>query len=245
MPAREPPGREGVRLAQMLAPLSMVTDLARAHPPEEAMRACLVATGLAELLGLSPADRGDVYYTALLRFIGCTATSTLYADAYRGDDVAVRRLGDLIDARDPGEVLSFLWALSGTGPGRVVALLGMARQAGGAVREGIRADCEVAVRLANRTASEIRGEAQLVSPVGSWGTTRPWTRGFAVGPGQHATLRYCVTAPPGARDGQMWWALIKVMYFGRLRYTEAIACSIANEASDETIGLPGATSERR
>src|SRR5436305_1694852 len=39
MPAHPQPGPEGVRLAQMLAPLSMVTDLARAHPPEEAMRA--------------------------------------------------------------------------------------------------------------------------------------------------------------------------------------------------------------
>jgi hypothetical protein len=38
MPTHLSHGPERVRLAQMLAPLSMVTDLARAHPPEEAMR---------------------------------------------------------------------------------------------------------------------------------------------------------------------------------------------------------------
>jgi len=87
---------------------------------------------------------------------------------------------------------------------------------------------EVAVRLANHAASEIRGEAQLVWPAGSWGSARPWTRGFAVGPGERVTLRYRMTADPGSRPGQAWWTLIKIMYFGRLRYTEAIACSVAD-----------------
>jgi len=98
---------------------------------------------------------------------------------------------------------------------------------------------EVAVRLANRTAAELRGEAQLVSPFGSWGVTRPWTRGFAVGPGEEVTLRYCVTAAASARHGQAWWVLVKVMYFGRLRYTEAVACSVADGAP----GAPGAATD--
>jgi alpha-mannosidase len=103
---------------------------------------------------------------------------------------------------------------------------------------------EIAVRLANRTAAELRGEAQLVSPVGSWGEARPWTRGFAVGPGEEVTLRYSVTAAASARHGQAWWVLIKVMYFGRLRYTEAIACSVADGRHSETLDVPVSTSER-
>jgi hypothetical protein len=103
---------------------------------------------------------------------------------------------------------------------------------------------EVAVRLVNRTAAALRGEAQPVSPVGSWNATRPWTRGFAVGPGQDVTLRYTVTAPASARHGEAWWALIKVMYFGRTRYTEAIACSIAGRPPGETLKVPASTSER-
>jgi hypothetical protein len=39
--------------------------------------------------------------------------------------------------------------------------------------------------------------------------------------------------------------LIKVMYFGRLRYTDAIACSVAGKSSFETLGMPEATAERR
>jgi hypothetical protein len=76
------------------------------------------------------------------------------------------------------------------------------------------------VRLANRTASVIRGESQLVSPFGSWCGTRGWTRGFTVGPDETVVLDYPVTLPPAARPGAHWWALAKVMYFGRVHYTE-------------------------
>jgi len=106
-------------------------------------------------------------------------------------------------------------------------------------------EAEVAVRLASHAASEIRGEAQLVWPSGSWGSARPWTRGFAVRPGERVTLRYRVTADPASRPGQAWWTLVKVMYFGRLRYTEAIACSVADRSADETLEVTESTSERR
>jgi hypothetical protein len=79
----------------------------------------------------------------------------------------------------------------------------------------------LAVRLVNRTASVIRGESQLLSPWGTWREARPWTQGFTAGPGETVRLRYTVALPAGARPGSQWWALAKVMYFGRVRYTES------------------------
>jgi hypothetical protein len=76
------------------------------------------------------------------------------------------------------------------------------------------------VRLGNRTASVIRGESQLMSPFGTWHQARPWTRGFTAGPGETITMDYAVTVPAWAQPGSHWWALAKVMYFGRVRYTE-------------------------
>src|SRR5262249_52443481 len=46
------PNAERTSLAELLAGLSLVTDLARGHAPEEAVRACALATGLARGLGL-------------------------------------------------------------------------------------------------------------------------------------------------------------------------------------------------
>jgi alpha-mannosidase len=85
---------------------------------------------------------------------------------------------------------------------------------------------EIAVRLGNATASQIRGEAQLVSPFGSWAQARPWTQGFTLEPGRDVTLGTVVTAATTARPGEHWWALVKVMYFGRLRYTESASVTI-------------------
>jgi len=80
---------------------------------------------------------------------------------------------------------------------------------------------ELAVRVTSGLASELHGEAQLVSPFGTWEMLGPWTQGFSAGPGADAVLRFAGRIPLTARHGQ-WWALVKVMYYGRVRYTEAI-----------------------
>jgi len=77
---------------------------------------------------------------------------------------------------------------------------------------------EVTVR--NRTDSAIHGEAQLISPFGSWRQTAPWTAGFEIGAGGERTLPFTVSIPAAARPGERWWAIVKVMYFGRLHYSE-------------------------
>ena len=86
---------------------------------------------------------------------------------------------------------------------------------------------EIEVRLSSGAASELRGEAQLISSHGSWPAVRPWVTGFSVEPGGHVTLRFTVAVRPDARPGQRWWALVKVMYFGRLRYSEPVWINVS------------------
>ena len=93
----------------------------------------------------------------------------------------------------------------------------------------------VAVRLSNTTASEIRGEAQLISPHGSWSAHHAWTTGFATDPGSEAELSFGVAIPCDARPGQRWWALVKVMYFGRLRYSEPIWITVTADPGSSIV----------
>jgi hypothetical protein len=79
---------------------------------------------------------------------------------------------------------------------------------------------ELRIRLRNTVAGEIRGEAQLISPHDTWPITSPPTAGFAVGPGDEVMLSFGIEPPTGFRAG-VWWGLAKIMYFGRLHYTEA------------------------
>ena len=80
---------------------------------------------------------------------------------------------------------------------------------------------ELLVRVTSGLASELHGEAQLVSPFGTWEMLGPLAQGFSIAPGTSTVLRFAASAPATARNAQ-WWALVKVMYYGRVRYTEAI-----------------------
>jgi hypothetical protein len=86
-----------VRLAELLAVLSLGADLGMGQPMEHVLRQSLIALRLAEVLALDESDRGVVYYSSLLAWVGC------HVDAYEqakwfGDDLALKsdaRLTDL------------------------------------------------------------------------------------------------------------------------------------------------------
>ena len=55
----------GVRRAELVAVLSLGTDLGLGHPMERVLRQCLVALRLAERLEFDEDERAVPYYTAL------------------------------------------------------------------------------------------------------------------------------------------------------------------------------------
>jgi hypothetical protein len=85
---------------------------------------------------------------------------------------------------------------------------------------------ELTVRVASRLASQLRGEVQLVSPVGTWPTTAPWTQPVTVEPGGETTLRFAVSVPATAAPGWESWLLVKLMYFGRVRYSDTVPLTV-------------------
>ena len=76
-----------MRLAEILAALSVATDLGMGQEPEKAVRTCGVATHLARALDLPEAEAQDVFYTALLKHLGCTAPDHEAAYLF-GDELA-------------------------------------------------------------------------------------------------------------------------------------------------------------
>jgi HD-GYP domain-containing protein (c-di-GMP phosphodiesterase class II)/DNA-binding CsgD family transcriptional regulator len=140
--------QQPVGVAGVVAALSVTSDLTRGHPPGEAMRACLLSTELARRAGLDEPRQVEVFYSTLLRFAGCAATSPELAARFGGNDVLVRSRGDLIDPTRPAEALHFLAGL-GEGMGRV-RMLSRARGAASFFAEGARADCEVGAELTRR-----------------------------------------------------------------------------------------------
>jgi alpha-mannosidase len=85
---------------------------------------------------------------------------------------------------------------------------------------------ELAVRVASQLRSQLRGEVQLISPIGTWQATEPWTQGVTVAPGGAETVGFGVRIPATAEPGWQSWLLVKLMYFGRVRYSRAIPLTV-------------------
>jgi hypothetical protein len=77
------------------------------------------------------------------------------------------------------------------------------------------------VRASSTAADDIDGEAMVVSPWGTWHLIGPYTHGFHVPAGQEAKISFEVSAPAHAQPGT-WWAMVKLMWFGRVQYSPAI-----------------------
>jgi hypothetical protein len=88
----------------------------------------------------------------------------------------------------------------------------------------------VKLLLRNDASSEIRGEAQLLSPHETWPFMGPWSQGFVVGGGAEVTLRFMI-APRRDTGAGRWWALFKVMYYGRRLYTKSIPVEVVAKPS--------------
>jgi HD-GYP domain-containing protein (c-di-GMP phosphodiesterase class II) len=83
------PTRSRVRLAEVVAALSLGIDLGFGQPMEHVLRQCLIALRMSERLGLDDDTRAAVYYTALLVNVGCHTDAHEQAKWF-GDDISLK-----------------------------------------------------------------------------------------------------------------------------------------------------------
>ena len=103
-PIRSRASDSGVHLAELMAALSIATDLGMGQPLESALCSCVVAMRLGEALNLDDQTLRDVYYQALLRYIGCNADTYAMAALF-GDELALRHDFAGVDPGRPPDVL--------------------------------------------------------------------------------------------------------------------------------------------
>ncbi|MGZ6545663.1 MAG: HD domain-containing phosphohydrolase [Actinomycetota bacterium] len=87
---------DGVRLAELVAALSLATDLGLGQPQQHIIRQTLIAMRMADLDGLSDDEKAAIFYVSLLAWVGCVADAHEMGKWF-GDDMAIRAESYLID----------------------------------------------------------------------------------------------------------------------------------------------------
>jgi len=139
-----------IRLAELLATVSLASDLAHDVPAESALRDALLTARLGRLAGWPEGEVSDGYYLALLYHVGCTAA--VAQQSRLGDDIAVRHWLSDADFAKPQEVarvamtrLARQW-----GPADWASAMGTFVSFGRNADEVFSSLAEVAARLAER-----------------------------------------------------------------------------------------------
>lgn len=156
--ARQPPAAarpdsrpSGVHLAEIVAALSLAVDLGLGQPMEHVARATRIACRLAPHFGIVDEESSDLFYLAMLGWVGCIADSE-YASRWFGDDVAYRAGVYDVDAQ-PLPFLGYLLQRAGSnlGPARRAARRAQLVATGArSVQHSLRVHCEVTTDFARR-----------------------------------------------------------------------------------------------
>ena len=151
MQDRQRTSNSQLRLAELVATLSLATDLGTGQPFERALRTCFLAVQLAQEAGLSGTTLSAVYYVALLRFVGCTADMQLLSTLFADEQEAQARVASL--ELLPSQIVTQILRYSGKGsilPVRIGKVLASLRTGMLNAYESGVAHCEVSQIISRR-----------------------------------------------------------------------------------------------
>jgi hypothetical protein len=160
----------GLRLAELLATVSLASDLAHDVPAESALRDALLAVRLGRLAGWSAQDLSDVYYLALLYHVGCTGAVDAQSRVGAGDDVSVRHwLSEVDFANQPELMRTAVSKLARQwGPAEWARGLAAFMNTGKSIPEAFANAAEFAVRLSERLGATPRVSSSLGCAYARW-----------------------------------------------------------------------------
>jgi HD-GYP domain-containing protein (c-di-GMP phosphodiesterase class II) len=158
-----------LRLAELLASLSLAVDLGFDQPMEHVLRQTVIALRLADLVGLDQEARSTLYYTSLLVNVGCHADAHEQAKWF-GDDIALKATKYQHDFRSVAGVLTGVRAIGAGNPPLHRLRVGLAFALGGhrEVDAMIEQHAELACRLSDRLGLTAETRAAVAASYERW-----------------------------------------------------------------------------
>jgi putative nucleotidyltransferase with HDIG domain len=150
MDARKTPSPViGIGLSELVGALSYALDITEGHPTGHCVRACWIGVHIGREIGLTPVELSNLYYTILLKDVGCSSNAARICELYLADDIALKHDFQFVNDSLP-QILRFV--LSRTGmkaklAERFRALLNIAMNGGAIANELFHSRCQTGAEI--------------------------------------------------------------------------------------------------
>ncbi|MGE0062549.1 MAG: HD-GYP domain-containing protein [Xanthobacteraceae bacterium] len=147
-------GREGsnIRLAEILGALSHALDMVEGQPAGHCVRCCWIGIHVGRELGLSERQLSELYYTLLVKDVGCSSNAARICQIYMIDDIAFKRDLMTVNGSLP-QVLRFVLSHTGMNAGladRFRALVNVFQNGGQIAQELMETRCDRGAEIARK-----------------------------------------------------------------------------------------------
>jgi putative nucleotidyltransferase with HDIG domain len=143
---------KAIRSAELLSALSHALDLTEGQPQGHCTRVCWIGTHIGKAINLSAAELSDLYYTLLLKDLGCSSNAARICQLYLVDDLTFKADFKLIDG-SLSQALRFVLSHTGLKSGmaeRFRAVVNIMKNGGEISRELIEARCHRGADIARQ-----------------------------------------------------------------------------------------------
>ncbi len=141
-----------LKLADIIGSLSHALDLTEGQPKGHCVRCCWVGTNIGLTLGLEGDALSDLYFTLLLKDLGCSSNAARICELYITDDIAFKKDFKTIDG-SLSSALRFVFAKTGLESGlseRIRAIVNIVQNGGKIANELIETRCHRGADIAKK-----------------------------------------------------------------------------------------------
>lgn len=141
-----------VRLAEILGALSHALDMVEGQPAGHCVRCCWIGIHIGRELGLSERQLSELYYTLLVKDVGCSSNAARICQIYMIDDITFKRDLMTVNGSLP-QVLRFVLSHTGMNAGladRFRALVNVFQNGGQIAQELMETRCDRGAEIARK-----------------------------------------------------------------------------------------------
>jgi HD-GYP domain-containing protein (c-di-GMP phosphodiesterase class II) len=146
------PATGEVRLAELLSALSHALDMTEGQPAGHCVRCCWIGMQIADELKLDQTQTWELYYTILLKDLGCSSNAARICELYLVNDLSFKQDFKLIDGSLP-QALRFVLSHTGLKAGlaeRFRAIINIFQNGGEISRDLIETRCQRGADIARK-----------------------------------------------------------------------------------------------